>query len=232
MTRPLTIVAFYWLGSRWVNDGMGAEYVNKLFRGVKRNLKSKFEFVCFTNEKITFEPEIIVKPFIMPSNQGVLPRLYMFSEQSGLFGKQVLAIDLDVVIVGSLADIAGYRGEFCTRSKFKPGEQYKLDGDVMSFHACKENADRFWRPYADNPQAVIDLTSGRERYWFRHVLDNGKNGYACDRWEKITPNQIVSYKRHVKPRGNSIPPDARIISCHGVPRPHSIKARFVAENWR
>jgi hypothetical protein len=231
--RPLTIVAFYWLGTRWANDGLGAKYITHLFHGVKRNLYMPFKFVCFTNEKMPImDSEIELRPFDMPSNQGVLPRLWMFSKESGLFGNQVLAIDLDVVIVGDLADIAGYRGDFCTRSKFKKGEEFKLDGDVMSFYACEENEKKFWQPYKNNPQGVIALTGGRERYWFRHVLDNGSGGYNCDRWEKIAPKQIVSYKRHVQSRHNQIPPNARIVSCHGRPRPHEIKADFIAQNWR
>jgi len=229
---PLSVVCFYWLGDRWANDGLGAQYINALYRGVLSHLllmRDKFEFICFTNEELDgLNPGIVVRKFEAPCPRGVLPRMWMFSEESGLFGRQVLALDLDIVIVDCLADIVSYSGEFCARSKFKPGEQYKLDGDVTSFRAGAENCDRFWKPLAEQPSRVERLTGGRERYWFRYVV--GERG--GDRWDKVCPRQVVSYKRHVRSRGNQLPEDARIVSCHGNPRPHQITGiPWVRSNW-
>jgi len=226
----LKVICFYWLGDRWKDDGLGPTYINKLYNGVKRNLEQPFDFFCFTNELITsqIDPEIVVRPIRkMPTNKGVLPRLYMFSRQAGLFGHQVLAIDLDVVITGDLSDIANYDGEFCARSKFAPGQKFKLDGDMMSFQAGKTNEKRLWEPYAEDPDKVLQITGGRERYWYREVF--GVKG--ADRWDKVAPGQMVSYKRHVRTNNNQLPEDARIVSCHGEPRPHETKFKWVVENW-
>lgn len=227
---PLAVVCFYWLGDRWENDGLGPQYINALYNGVKKHLHSPYNFICFTNERMFgLNPAVEVRPFYSPCHRGVLPRMYMFSEDSGLFGHQVLALDLDIVIVGDLQNIADYRGVFCSRSKFQPGQEYKLDGDVTSFQACEEAEKLFWTPLKNLPHAVEELTGGRERYWFRYVL-----GGACagDRWDRIYPGQVVSYKRHVKLHGNDIPHNARIVSCHGTPRPHQLtKLPWVRSNW-
>lgn len=225
----MKVVCFYWQGDRWTNDGLEVTYINHLFRGVTRKMTQSFDFICFTNEDLEgLDEGIEARPFRVPSNKGVLPRLFMFSGESGLFGHQVLAIDLDVIIVGSLKDIAGYSGPFCTRSKFKQGEEWKLDGDIMSFQANKTNEARFWTPFDKNPEEVVNITGGRERYWFRHVV--GEQG--CDRWNIMLPGQVVSYKRHVL-RAGSPPQNARIVSCHGDPRPHQIMDReWVQENWK
>ena len=228
----LAVVCFYWIGDRWSYDGLGVKYINNLFRGVSRNLKREFDFICFTNEKLDgLDDGITVCPFTMISKRGVLPRMFMFSRESGLFGYQVLVLDLDIVIVGLLNDIAGYNGLFCTRSKFKVGEGHKLDGDIISFQAGEENQSRFWNPLITDLKAVEESTGGRERYWFREVL--GMNG--GDRWDALYPNQVVSYKRHVLPRRGSLPDNARIVSCHGHPRPHELdikKNSWLLECWK
>lgn len=228
--RPLAIVSFYWLGDRWSGDGRGAEYVNKLFRGVQRNLTEKAPFICFTNEDLQgLDDGIITRRFKSPSERGVLPRLYMYSRDADLFGYQVLALDLDIVIVGSLDDLAAYRGSFCVRSKFAPGQRHKLDGDIISFRADKINEARLWTPFDADPSQVEEITSGRERYWYRHVFQD------CDRWDKIAPGQVISYKRNVRNRRGRLPAGARIVSCHGTPRPHEMPPmdqRWIARHWK
>lgn len=226
---PLAVVCFYWLGDRWTNDGLGPAYINALYRGVKKHLTTSHNFICFSNERMFgLDSGVELRPFFSPSPKGVLPRMYMFSKESGLFEHQVLALDLDIVIVGDLQSIADYRGMFCSRSKFQPGQEYKLDGDVTSFRAGEEAEEVFWTPFKEDPHAIEQLTGGRERYWFRHIF--GERG--GDRWDKLCPGQVVSYKRHCKSNGNQVPYNARIVSCHGVPRPHQLtNLPWVRSNW-
>ncbi len=137
---------------------------------------------------------------------------------------QVLSLDIDLVIVGPLDDLASYRGEFCVRSKFKHGHQWKADGDVIGFRAGGYSR-RLWDGFYSDPAGVEQLTRGMERQWIRHLTKN-----RCDRWDRWWPGQIVSYKRHVRKTGE-LPEDARIVSCHGRPRPHQIDAPFIKEHW-
>jgi len=162
----------------------------------------------------------------MPTTRGVLPRLHMFSEAAGLFGHQVLCIDLDVVIVGDLGPLMAYSGLFCARSKFKMGEEHKLDGDIMSFRAGPEVEARFWLPFIDNVAYAVALTQGRERYWVRHVA-----GDIADRWDVHAPAAVLSYKRHVM-HTSKIPDKASIVSFHGFPRPHQANSGWIKEYWK
>jgi len=252
------VICFYWQGDRWqqngfqyddpshvnlqqqflrrvgnVSDDLPARYVNNLYKGVKRFADREFKFICFSNEKLNVLPEIELRPFKQVTQTGVLPRLYMFSEEAGLFGHQVLCLDIDVVIVGSLKDIMGYDGKFCARSKFKFGEGHKLDGDIMSFQAGKETEVMFWKPFIRDIKAAEKLTQGRERYWFRHIAND-----TADRWDEFAPGQIISYKRHVirdemlLAGKHLIPKDARIVSCHGVPRPDQIEENWITQYWK
>jgi hypothetical protein len=230
MLNQTVVVCFFWNGTRWDQSDHGEKYINRLYNGVVRNSPygTDTPFICFTNEDMfNLQDGIEVRVMHSPSWLGVLPRLYMYSEEAGLFGRQILALDLDVIIVGDLTDIMSYSGPFCVRSKFAPGQQHKADGDIVGFKACPEICDALWKPFRDNPQYVEEVTGGRERYWYRHVI-----GRKAHRWDRLYDSgQIVSYKRHVK-RTGKLPKGARIVSCHGRPRPHEIKEPWAKQNWR
>lgn len=246
--EPMYVICFYWQGDRWRSDlsttsttddkfkgvlqrtgavslSLASQYINNLFHGVKRFAERPFKFICFTNEQLEVHSDIELRPFPLLTEVGVLPRLYMFSPEAGLFGHQVLCLDIDVVIVGSLKQMMEYNGLFCTRSKFKPSEKYKIDGDIMSFRAGNEAATLFWDPFIANIDQAVQRTRGRERYWLRIVAAK-----FADRWEKEAPGAVKSYKWHVR-RNKTVPIGASIISCHGLPRPHQIKDEWIKEYW-
>jgi len=101
-----------------------AEYVNKLYRGVFRNLeKVKFEFFCFTDDPEGLDPNIHLRSLPTPDWEG------WWHKASVLFsGKlndaigtcvytRILYVDLDTVITGSLDEIASYDGTFAILGK-------------------------------------------------------------------------------------------------------------------
>lgn len=233
----LYVVCFYWVGDRWNPQDQGPKYVNRLYRGVARNLSLPFTFICFTNEPIAewLDPGITVKEFAFPSvrGTGVLPRVFVFSNRTGFEpNSQVLVFDLDVIIVDSLNDMASYRGEFCVRSKFAPGQQWKADGDIFSFRPSDWMAQIFWRDLLQEYLSNTHSTGGRERYWFRYVVARHFRDGSCDRWNQLYPGQVISYKQHVRGKSGVLPYNARIVSCHGRPRPHEINQGWAKRNWR
>jgi len=220
----ITIVCFLWNGDRWavMKDG-GPMYVNILYRMVKRNLSMPFRFVCFTNVHSNyFDKRIEVLHFDPPSWMGCLPKLWMYNPEAGLKG-QVLSLDIDVIIVGPLDDMASYRGDFCVRSKFAPGQAHKADGDIVGFRA--EAMAGLWEALARDPEGAEASTGGRERYFYR------QHDACQDRWQDLYPGQVLSYKRHVR-RAGKLPKGAVIVSCHGRPRPHEIAEPWAEECWR
>jgi hypothetical protein len=200
-------------------------YVNNLYRGIVKYSVHPFKFVCFSNDALEVDEGVTVQPFPLVTRSGVLPRMFMFSEDAGLFGHKVLCLDIDVVVTGSLRDIMNYDGLYCTRTAFAPREDGKLDGDIQCFQAGKETEEIFWSPLVENVRRAEQLSRGRERYWVRQTI-----GDRADVWNTIAPNQIFSYKRHVLRRG--LPKNARIVSCHGYPRPHQIQEEWRTENWK
>lgn len=224
MKDQLNIVCFLWHGDRWTKQDNGVEYVNRLFRAVSRNLTLPHRFICLSNLDVTFDEGVEVLPLNAPSWKGCLPKVTMFNPELKLQG-QVLSLDIDVVITGSLDDIASYRGDFAVRSSFQPGKEHEMDGDIVGFKVGF-GVDKIWTPLFEDPRLAEIQTGGRERYWYRQQLGT-KN---MDRWQDLYPNQLVSYKRHVAKVG--LKKEARIVSCHGKPRPHELKQRWAKQNWR
>ena len=247
--EPMYVICFYWEGDRWqrrvninkikdesykklvkrtgdVSLDLASRYVNNLYHGIKKYATRDFEFICFTNEKLSLVEGVIKREFPLVTRTGVLPRIFMFSPEAGMGERQVLCLDLDVMIVGSLEKIMAYNGLFCARSKFNPDETYKLDGDIMSFRAGDKTSQLFWDPFVANVEKAVEWTKGRERYWVRHIADD-----FADRWDTVAPGTVCSYKWHVRKNNNKIPDGTSIISFHGTPRPHQVKNEELRNQW-
>jgi len=248
--KPVYVICFYWQGERWQEQGMNYDkvedpgfrkhlartgplthemvcrYVDNLYFGVKKWAVHPFKFICFTNDDLDVDERIEIREFQSVVKEGVMPRMFMYSKAAGLFGHQVLCLDIDVVITGSLRDLMNYDGLYCTRTSFAGPDKGKLDGDIQSFQAGKEMEDIFWKPLIDDPEKAKEISQGRERFWVRHVM-NGK----ADLWNDVAPDQVLSYKRHVMKNNKELPENARIISCHGHPRPHIINEQWRKDNW-
>lgn len=247
--KRLQVICFYWEGDRWqtninttassdpqykrllqrtgpVSLELASRYVNNLYEGVKRFASQEFDFICFTNEPLQLDKSIEKRPFPLYTQRGVLPRVYMFSSEAGLGNSQVLCFDLDVMIVGSLQKLMDYDGLFCARSKFKYGEEWKLDGDIMSFRAGPQIEALFWLPFIADVEHAVAMTQGRERYWVRYCAND-----IADRWDTQAPGVVTSYKRHMS-GVRFIPPQVSVVSCHGYPRPHQAEAKWVKDYWQ
>jgi hypothetical protein len=234
MSAKINILVFYWKGNDrpgWENIGLGIEYINKLYSGIKRNLSLPFDFYCVTNvtEVIPSLDKDITPLLLIPKSwKGCLPKLeaHNSSLQSGMSGR-ILVFDLDTVIVGDLSDICTFNeSPFITRAWFKGIEDglWLSGGDLLSFDVGVTNY--LYDRYSIHPKSVEGWTGGRERYVYR--------GWAkdIDYWQRILPGQIVSYKRHMK-MTRQISKNARLVSCHGNPRPHELLDQpWIQDNWK
>lgn len=212
----LTVACCFWNDFPTGDAKLGEEYVKRLRNSVARNLSLPHDFVCFSDRSID---GVETRPLNPPSWQGNLPKTYIYSPDAGLDGR-VLLFDLDNVIVGSLDDMAAYDGPLCVRGRFQSGKRLP-DGDMISFEAGSEMAKHLWEQ-ANSPDVLKHSNNGREREFILHAAPN------ADHWQDICPGQVWSYR--LQCRGKK-PPNARVISCHGKPRPHEITAKFVLENW-
>ena len=93
-----------------------ADYVNRLYSMVARNLNRPFRFVCLTEDAQGLSPEI--ESFPLPQLKVTLDgpergwnKLGVFAENLYNLKGKVLCLDLDLIITGGLDDLFDYPGE-------------------------------------------------------------------------------------------------------------------------
>ena len=215
----LTIACCLW--GDFPDTGWSEEYVRRLRDGVSRNTKVPYRFVCFADRQLYIDG-IEHRRLNPPSWKGILPKTYVYSSDAGLEGR-VLLFDLDNVIVGDLSDMLAYDGPLCVRGRLQHGRNRQPDGDMISFVGGSDTAKELWEK-ACAPDIEQRSQGGREREFILWARPK------CDQWQDVCPGQVVSYRHHC--RGGRLPPNARVVSCHGKPRPHSITDDFIVQNWR
>ena len=86
---------------KW-GDKYGPEYVNRLYRMVKKNLNHVFDFYCYTDDPTGLIPEVQVIPIPDDNDLEVWwNKLALF--QAGMFSGLCLYFDVDVVICAMCA---------------------------------------------------------------------------------------------------------------------------------
>ena len=95
----------------------GADYVNKLYRGIMGNTTLKgVQFYCFTEDDAGLDEGVQVKPLNTEwSYWWVKATIFNAESDHGIRGR-VFYIDLDMVITGCLDELLAYRGVFATMS--------------------------------------------------------------------------------------------------------------------
>ena len=81
------------------------EWVDRLYRGIKRNTTRPFRFVCFVDREYEFKEPIESIPLKLPY-RNMFSLLEPFSEDLG----QVLFMGLDTIITGNIDHLMDYRG--------------------------------------------------------------------------------------------------------------------------
>lgn len=198
----------------------GAEYVAKLFDGVRRFMPKGVEYrcECLTDDPTTL-PNHVADKLVPAGIAGWWNKLALFSPGMFPSGDRIVYSDLDTIVTGDLSDIAGYRGKFAImRDPYHPQH---VGSSLMSWEAG--TLDHIWTTWDRGGRPQFD-PRGDQR-WIETMQPQG------DYWQDFVPGQVASYKVDCWKQGR-IPPDTRVLMFHGLPRPHETKAAFIEELWR
>ena len=113
VSEALTFVTFKWAPPVGYRSHFDAENVNTLFRMIRRHYDGPMRAVCVTDDPAGIDESIETMPLwddlaSVPSPHGAhnpscYRRLKLFAPDAGeTFGPRLVAIDLDMVITGSL----------------------------------------------------------------------------------------------------------------------------------
>ena len=220
-----------------------AEYVNKLYNGVKRNLTIPFEFVCFTEDSRNIDPAIRIEPIpLVPGVEGWWYKPLFFNPELQLNGT-ILFFDLDVVVFRNIDNLFTYMpGEFCIIRDFNRHvirNYNKFNSSV--FRLTKGQHSHVYTEFMQDPATPIRRYAG-DQDWIRAKIQDNTYRYWPDEW-------IQSYKWEMRgqPRFDRMPKgqrdfesngdpvvknDTSVAVFHGEPLMHNCKDQWVIDNWK
>ena len=217
-------------------DVYNASWVDKLYRGLKRNTSVPFELVCLVDKDYPFEEPIVPVGFLSGNNTvggwSILLEMY----RPDLSRDWRITIGLDTIITGNVD------------CYLEPDKDFAMVNDPMHKNeVC--NALTWCSP--NSAQIIWDVWT-REKQWViehcRLPLQEYKGGRVT--W---TPSEMIllrklfntknpvpiidnihkgiySYKCHILKYPNLLQ-SARIVYFHGVPKPHEISDQELLKHW-
>lgn len=218
----------------------GPEYVNRLYKAVKRHTTLPVELHCFTDNSHDVDHGVIIHPLPFEGLSGWWNKLFLFSGQIGIPGR-VLFIDLDTLITGNIDHILQIDEGFVVLRDFYTGYAKSITTNdamgsgLMSFDVKAHT--HIWESFIVNPTKNMQLVHPHgDQKWVE--LQQTERLY----WQDLFPGQIVSFKVHCR---DGLANDARIVCYHGRPSiPESITtasktpwwpvkaAPWVADHWK
>ena len=210
-----TVICMKW-GTRY-----GPNYVNRLWRMVKRLSKRDTRLVCFTDNGDGIDPAVQIEPIPhvnLPDHLKMLPwrKIALWNDElSYCLSGEVLFIDLDVVLTGNLDDFFDYEpGKFCVIENFtQRGKnignttlyRFSIGKHGYIFDQLNKSPEKFTNMYRVSQQYIsgeIDELTFWPREWcvsFKHDL--------LPRWP------LNFFKMA------ALPKDAKLVAFTGKPDP-------------
>lgn len=225
---PVNVLCIKW-GTKY-----GAEYVNRLYRGVAKYLDRPFRFLCLTDDGSGIDDGVEIAPLpVTPFDENDFDsrrggetwrKVGLF--QPGLAGLvgDTLFLDLDIVITGPMDEFFDYQaGKFCViqdwlekKRAWMPGRDGRV-GNTSVFRFDPQRHTGVYTQFEANPSAVMDNFRIEQQYVSDALSDD--LAFWPDQW-------ICSFKRHCRPTfplnhfvEPARPTEMRILVFHGYPLP-------------
>lgn len=218
-----------------------ADYVNKLYNMVKRNLTVDYEFVCFTEDSEGIDSNIRIESLPNVPLEGWWYKPMFFNPNLAVKGT-ILFFDLDVVIFKNIDHLFTHNPEkfYIIRdfNRFVMKGYQKFNSSVFRLNTGQHS--EVWTNFIKNSDSIIKRYQG-DQDWIRVCITQNFNFWP-DEW-------IQSYKWEMrgKPRFDSKPKGKRdfavngdpiikdetcVAVFHGDPNPHNCKDQWVIDNWQ
>ncbi len=214
----LTVVCVKW-GTKY-----GAEYVNKLYRGVTRHLSIPHTFVCYTDDRTGLDGNIVVRELMDTQWSGWWNKAFLFADSvsTGLKGSRVLYIDLDTIIVGDITPLASFSGDFIIWGTAGLANEDREDGYNSSIMCWREGFGRVIYTGLCLLEQEVKQNIHRFDHWLEMIIPNA----PC--LQQVFPDLCIEY---IASAQSELPKNAKIVSFPLDPKPHNASAPWIKEAW-
>ena len=153
----------------------GPRFINRLYAMVARNITPPFTFTCFTDNPAGIRPEVLTEPLpeipveIPKTKKGIWPKARLWGPKLGSLSGNVLFLDLDLVITGSLDDLFTYGdpdGVVLSRNPAKPFERL---GQTSCFRFPVGKLLPLQEKFCANPAAIAEEYGYEQRFVTRNA---------------------------------------------------------------
>lgn len=220
---------------KW-GEQYGPEYVNRLHAGVRRHLPELERFICFTDDTRWLNADIETAPLpetrTRDSNDPRWRKLALFRKGLAKLKGRTLFLDLDLVIVGSLAPFAEHPGDFVAiqdarlfrkrsaRKAAKLGREafYQSVANMSVFRFEAGHHDDLLARYISEHDKVVAVYQNQQEFLSEHLhvqkrLNFWPDGWCADFKDDCVPGPLRSLFTNP-----ACPPDARIVVFSGRPK--------------
>jgi len=135
---------------------------------------------------------------------------------STLIKGDLLYLDLDTVVLGSLSDLENIGATTLLEDFYKP--ELKASGFMF---IKQEDKAKVWDAFIADPSGHMQRCTTRARWGDQGFLQDVLPAHT---WQQERPGAVVSYKAHCQKK---IPYGARVVCFHGNPRPWAAKQNWV-----
>lgn len=229
---PFTFVTWLWAPPAGYRSSFNASHVNTLARMVARHYTKPHRFLCVTDIPKGIDPNVTVIPAWNDfadvgsphgggnKNPSCYRRLRAFHPEIGkVFGPRFVSMDLDTVIVGDLVPLFDRPEDFVIWGETNPRSWYNGSLWMMAAGA-RPHVWQHFNPRISPHEAKRAGRFGSDQGWISYCLGKGEAT-----WSKR--DGVYSYRVHLKPKGDRLPANARIVNFHGETDPWSPRAQRI-----
>jgi len=227
----------------------GAEYVNRLYAMVSKNLTYDFKMVCFTDDETGIIDEVQCLPIPeinLPSNLPERMWKKLTTLKSDLYGLKgrALFLDLDIVIVDNIDCFFEVEGEFRI-IKDHSWRTWRITGNSSVYRFDIGKHGYVFDEFIANFDAIKERHRNEQEFLTQAIYDKGKLQYWDAKWCPSFKYDCVSRFPLAFWKKPTIPEGSKIIIFHGEINPHkAIKggrgkwyryvraAPWVADYWK
>jgi hypothetical protein len=214
------------------------EYVNHLGRSIRRCLTIPHRFVCLTDDRGGIDHDIETKPLV-EDLPGWWNKIALFKSSIHDLRGTLLYLDLDMVIVRDLDELATYHGEFLAVPTFR--REGEFASALMRFEIG--HCQRVWDLFKPRAHDVMRAIQG-DQNWINAccttIREHESTQKVRDLWPEVTPQSCLidplprlwfpDFKGELQDGPHRLADVAKVIVFHGKPMVHEVE--WVARLWR
>ncbi len=208
-----------------------ADYLNKLYNGIKKNISKSFSFYCITEipEGLNKDIKIIN---LETKFKGWMKKCILFDEkilnqlESIKENSLICFIDLDMIIYNNLDFLTEYKGNFALMKTDDIQCEGSHNGYNSSIILYRKNFGRKIYDIMDKYENELTNQIIRFDHYLEFIVKN------ADFTQDIFIGKILDYNTYCKDKKfDELPKDGAIIAFPRSPKPHQCNEDWIIKFW-